>query len=193
MRHDKDAVEQAAREGSRRTGEALSQLLGEQVDARNLEIHYVEQANAAILLSLDVRHDQAALGRMEISGEISGRAFVAISERSMTELLRVFNTEYEAGAALDELGLSMLREVANITASSYLNALADAWGIMAVPSVVDLEIGALGLSGELEEAARRQGPAFVVRCDLETPSGRFDVSLVLLVDPASVIPSVTNS
>lgn len=182
-----EVLERAAMDGSRRAGDALSTMLGRAVQVQHLETRYIESASGAILMSLEVQHDQAAIGRIEVSGsDVRGRAFVVMSNRAISELLATYEIEHEPQGELGDMALSMLREVSNITASSYLNALADAWKIELNPSPVTLELAATGLSDELEAAAQRQGPALVFRCEFVAEQGACELSLVMLVSSSDV-------
>ncbi|MBC7643482.1 MAG: chemotaxis protein CheC [Thermoleophilia bacterium] len=190
-----ELIEIAARTGCERAGSALGMMLGRDVIARHLDVTYVASASGAILASLDVRHDHAAIGRLAVtSSEAVGSAFVVMSSRPITELMTAF--EIEDGTLDDpgEIGTSMLCEVSNITASSYLNALADAWNIELIPGTPQLELAAGGLSSDMEKASQRQGPAIVFRSEFRAASeaadngtdGLFELSLVMLVDTAGV-------
>jgi len=156
---------------------------------------YLESASGAILASLDVRHDHAAIGRLDVAGpEVVGSAFVVMSSRSVTELLTAFEIDNATLENPGEIGTSMLCEVSNITASSYLNALADAWDIELVTGPPTLELAARGLSPEMEESSQRQGPALVFRSEFRAAAadddhgsdGIFELSLIMLVDTAGV-------
>lgn len=73
----------------------------------------------------------------------------------------------------------MLREVSNITAASYINALADGWELELSPSTVTLDLAVDGMSRGLEEASHKQGPAIVFRCAFLDENRKPQLSLVL--------------
>ena len=183
-----ELIEVAARTGCERAGGALGMMLGRDVCARHIDVTFVESASGAILASLDVRHDQAAIGHLDVaSNGVVGSAFVVMGSRTIRELMQAFEIETASADDPGEIGTSMLCEVSNITASSYLNALADAWNIELVLGPPTLEMAATGLSTELSASAQRQGPALVFRSEFDTGAdGMFELSLVMLVDTSGV-------
>lgn len=176
-----------ARDGARRAENALTVLLGRPVKVEEIDTQFVTDASAAILLSLEVTHDHAAVGRLEVAGKVEGTAFVVISQRSIDQLYETFGLSVELkDHQHDEMGRSMLREVSNIAAASYINALADGWGLELSPSTVTLDLAVDGMSRGLEEASRKQGPAIVFRCAFLDEDRRPQLSLVLLLGSAEV-------
>lgn len=184
---------QVAQDAARRSEVALTTLLGREIKVVDLETRYVPSASAAILMSLEVTHDHAAVGRLAITGKVDGTAFVVIAQRSIDALASAFDLDTtERSDESREMLRSMLREVSNIAASSYINAFADAWGLDLSPSTVSLDLAAEGITAELERASRAQGPAIVFRCAFLDHERRPQLSLVLLLGSTEVFAQVTN-
>lgn len=178
-----EKINDAAIDGAERAGRALTTLLGRPFTVEHVDSTYVPSANGAILLSMDVQHDQAAIGQMSITGAVNGCAFVVMSQNSMDEMFNRFDVSH---ATAPEMSDSLLREVSNITASSYINALADCLSIEMSPSPVEMNYPNSGLSQSLTDAARRDWPAIVFHCTFASDQGSYAMSLVMLMNSDNI-------
>ncbi len=130
------ALLEMANIGSSHAATALSQMLGKPV-----EIGYAE----AFLATLAEAADKvgAAAGPSAVVdtpvADDGGKVLLLFPDGAGERLCELFGTSLD-----DEMGRSALREVGNILASSYLNAIVQMTGIALEPEPPTIEVGLLG-------------------------------------------------
>jgi len=130
------ALEELSRAGMGRAIMALSELMGERVSLTSA-VHLLSPSDALHLLGR--QHGLTAGVFVRIAKGVEGGILVLLPEGSLLTLLRLLAEKQVArGDTLTEEDRSVLREVGNILASSYLSALSDRLGRILLPSPPEL-------------------------------------------------------
>lgn len=197
--NDKTAefFDKAAMEGIQRAGEALTGLFGRSVEAKHLGTEIVESVNKTDIVQDKPTDTHAAVGFLAIAGEeeIAGHGFVMLSQKSIDDLMGGFGLEPEADGSLGEMGESMLREFANITASSYLNAISDAIGKSLEPTPVTLNMVGSEEEAKMESYVMGDHPGIIFRCECVGESNVSEVAMLFVLgssDISRLIPAGGN-
>jgi chemotaxis protein CheC len=144
-----DAMREVANIGAGHAATALSQMTNRtiMISVPRVKVKPLEDACDMVGAPDDV----VAAVLMHMMGDLTGRAMVLFPETA-ARVLCDFLLRREPGTtkAFGEMEQSGLKEVGNILASAYLNALSDFMGMMLVPSVPSLVID---LSGAVLTAA----------------------------------------
>jgi chemotaxis protein CheC len=163
------ALFEIANIGSGHAATALSTLLG-----RPVEVHYAEALVSTLAEAADrigSAASQSALVDTPIADD-GGKVLLIFPDGAGEDLCRLLGTTID-----DEMGLSALREVGNILASSYLNALVEMTGLDLVPEPPTVEVDVLGTLVEqsINAAARPDDPAVLMRScmTVESSDSRF--------------------
>ncbi len=163
------ALLEIANIGSGHAATALSQLLGKQV-----EIHYAEAFLATLAEAADRIGSQAsnsALIDTPVAGD-DGKVLLLFPDGSADELCSLLGVSID-----EEIGLSALREVGNILASSYLNAIVEMTGLELEPEPPTIEVDVLGslVERSLTGGANPHDPTVLMRSvmTVETTNARF--------------------
>lgn len=130
------ALEDLSWVGMGRAAMALSELMGERVSLTTA-VHLLSPSDALHLL--EGQHGLTAGVFVRIAKGVEGGILVLLPEESLLTLLRLLvEKKVVRGDALAEEDRSVLREVGNILASSYLSALGDRLGRILLPSPPEL-------------------------------------------------------
>jgi chemotaxis protein CheC len=153
----RSALIEIANIGSGNAATALSQMLG-----RPVEVHYAE----ALLATLAEAADRAgaaagtsAVVDTPLAGD-GGKVLLLFPDESGDRLCELLGTSLK-----DEMGRSALREVGNILASSYLNAIVEMTGMPLEPEPPSIEIDLLGslVARSLDGVAQPTDPTVLMR------------------------------
>ena len=186
--------DKAAIEGIQRAGDALTGLFGRTVEAKHLGTEIVESVGSTELVQEKPTDTHAAVGFLAIAGaeEIAGHGFVMLSQKSIDDLMGGFGLEPEPDGSLGEMGESMLREFANITASSYLNAISDAIGKSLEPTPVSLNLIGSAEEAKMESYVMGDHPGIIFRCECVGESNVSEVAMLIVLgssDITALIPA----
>jgi chemotaxis protein CheY-P-specific phosphatase CheC len=167
--------------GAERARAALETLLGREIRITGTDARIVDAAEAALAAAED-----GTIGRLSISGAVDGNAFVVFPKSSVEDLEATFGLDGDSDDAK-----SMLGEVANIVASSYISELGDAWQTPLDPSTVALDSGVEEVGAFLQQAsASPETQVVVLGCRFTDDAGSYEVSILLVLAHASVVQMV---
>jgi chemotaxis protein CheC len=133
----RSALLEIANIGSGNAATALSQLLGKPV-----EITYAEALLATLAEAADKIGAAAATSAVvdtPVADDGGGKVLLLFPDGAGEQLCELFGTRLD-----DEMGRSALREVGNILASSYLNAVVEMTGMALAPQPPTIEVDLLG-------------------------------------------------
>jgi chemotaxis protein CheC len=169
------ALIEVANIGSGHAATALSTLLG-----RPVEVHYAEALVSTLAEAADrigSAASQSALVDTPIADD-GGKVLLIFPDGAGEDLCRLLGTTID-----DELGLSALREVGNILASSYLNALVEMTGLDLEPDPPTIEVDVLGslIEHSIDASSRPDDPAVLMRSCMTVESS--DARFVFLFVP----------
>ena len=138
-----DAMREVANIGAGHAATALSQMTNRtiMINVPRVKIKPLEDAGDM----LGPPDQVVASVLMHMMGDLTGRAMLLFPEPAALVLCDyLFRRERGTTTAFGEMEQSSLKEVGNILASAYLNALSDFMGMMLVPSVPSLVIDLSG-------------------------------------------------
>jgi chemotaxis protein CheC len=138
-----DAMREVANIGAGHAATALSQMTNRtiMITVPRVKIKPLEDAGDM----LGPPDQVVASVLMHMMGDLTGRAMLLFPEPAAMVLCDyLFRRERGTTTAFGEMEQSSLKEVGNILASAYLNALSDFMGMMLVPSVPSLVIDLSG-------------------------------------------------
>jgi chemotaxis protein CheC len=138
-----DAMREVANIGAGHAATALSQMTNRtiMITVPRVKIRPLEDAGDI----LGPPDQVVASVLMHMMGDLTGRAMLLFPEPAALILCDyLFRRERGTTTAFGEMEQSSLKEVGNILASAYLNALSDFMGMMLVPSVPSLVIDLSG-------------------------------------------------
>ncbi len=129
-----DGLKESANIGGGHAATALSQMLGKKVGVEVPKIEILPIEKTSELLGKDVGVILAALTKF--FGDVTGRTLIVMGDDDAKTLVKILlNKEMTEDIEIDDMGISSLKEVANILCSSYLNATSEFLGLMLLPSV----------------------------------------------------------
>ncbi|MBI3990142.1 MAG: chemotaxis protein CheC [candidate division NC10 bacterium] len=129
-------LEELSGAGMGRAAMALSELMHERISLTS-EVHLFSPSE--VLRLLDGQQGLKAGVFVRILKGVEGGILVLLPEESLLALIRLLaGKRVDRSAALTEEDCSVLREVGNILASSYLSALSDCLGLILLPSPPEL-------------------------------------------------------
>ena len=170
----RSALLEIANIGSGNAATALSQLLGKPV-----EIGYAEALLATLAEAAD-KIGAAASPSAVVDTPVAndgGKVLLLFPDGAGEQLCELFGTRLD-----DEMGRSALREVGNILASSYLNAVVEMTGMTLEPQPPTIEVDLLGsLVQRSLQGARAQDPTVLMRSVMTVESS--DASFAFLFVP----------
>jgi len=165
----RSALIEIANIGSGNAATALSQLLGRPVDIRYAEAVLATLAEAADRVGAAA--ERSAMVDTPVAGD-GGKVILVFPDEAAGELCSLLGTSLD-----DELGRSALREIGNILASSYLNAIVQMTGLSLEPEPPEVEIDVLGslVERRLSDGAKPDDPAVLMRSvmTVESSNARF--------------------
>ena len=128
-----DALKEISNIGMGHAATALSQLIGETILLRVPRVEVTDLAQVPEVLG---GAEQVVVGiTLQILGDARGNILLIFPRESAHYLLSTLLGKQEKGLVMHELGVSALKEVANILASAYLNALGSLLKMTLIPSV----------------------------------------------------------
>lgn len=170
-----------ARHGAEHVREALTTLLQRDMSVVRSSATSIElDDDRDELLGADTFADGSAnLGRLAIDGPPSGAAWVGFTDHSVQQIAGIFGLE----DASSEDSRSMLAEVANIVAGSYLTVLGDTWGVELNPTPADLDSTLADMHAELDalEGDPSGSRLIALGCEFSDDDGHYDMSVLLLL------------
>jgi chemotaxis protein CheC len=128
-----DELKQISNIGMGNAATALSQLLGERIMLQVPQVRITDLAD--IPASLGGAEKAVAGVTVQIFGDLRGSILLIFPQQSAQDLLRRLLHSRESELVRTEMGLSTLREIGNILASAYLNALGKLLNMALIPSV----------------------------------------------------------
>ncbi|MCK4321409.1 chemotaxis protein CheC [candidate division WOR-3 bacterium] len=129
-----DGIKESANIGSGHAATALSQMLGKKVSVEVPKIEIIPIEKTPELLGRDAGIIVASLTKF--FGDVTGRTLIVMSDDNAKTLVKILlNKEMSRDVVIDDMGISSLKEVANILCSSYLNAISEFLGLLLLPSV----------------------------------------------------------
>jgi chemotaxis protein CheC len=138
-----DAMREVANIGAGHAATALSQMTNRTIMITVPRVKIKPLEDAADILGPPDQVVASVL--MHMMGDLTGRAMLLFPEPAALILCDyLFRRERGTTTAFGEMEQSSLKEVGNILASAYLNALSDFMGMMLVPSVPSLVIDLSG-------------------------------------------------
>jgi len=128
-----DALKEISNIGMGHAATALSQLIGETV---YLHVPRVTVTDIAEVPDLLGGAERVVVGiTLQILGDARGNILLVFPEESARRLLATLLRREQEALLLDDVGVSTLKEVGNILASAYLNALGSLLRMTLIPSV----------------------------------------------------------
>ena len=165
----RSALLEIANIGSGHAATALSQLLGKTVEIRFAEAFLATLAEAADRIGGQAL--PSALVDTPVAGD-DGRVLLLFPDGGADELCELLGTSID-----DDMGRSALREVGNILASSYLNAIVEMTGLQLEPEPPTVEVDVLGslVERSLEGTSNPHDPTVLMRSvmTVETTDAKF--------------------
>lgn len=171
---ERSALLEVANIGAGHAATALSTLLG-----KPIEIHYTEALLASLAEAAD-RAGAAANTSAVVDTPVKdegGRVLLLFPEGSAEELCSLL------GSSLgEELGQSTLREVGNILATSYLNAVVEMTGLDLEPEPPRFEVDVLGslMERSLAGSAQPSDPTILMRSQLVVEASNASFSFLFV-------------
>ena len=172
----RSALLEIANIGSGNAATALSQLLGKPV-----EITYAEALLATLAEAADKIGAAAAPSAVVDTpvADDGGKVLLLFPDGAGEQLCELFGTRLD-----DEMGRSALREVGNILASSYLNAVVEMTGMELAPRPPTIEVDLLGpLVSRSLAGIRADDPTVLMRSVMTVEAS--DSSFAFLFVPSS--------
>lgn len=182
-----DALREVSNIGVAHAATALSQLIGRSI---SLSVPKVLLTDIAKVPEVFGGAEKLVVGiYLQMLGDARGNILIVLPRDSALKLLsRLLPREKSEGTLLTELEISALKEVGNILASAYLNALGSLMGKTLIPSVpvlsfdmagavIDYALIALGEVGDL---------ALMVETDFFGEEEKINGQFFLLPDPESL-------
>lgn len=170
----RSALLEIANIGSGNAATALSQLLGKPV-----EISYAEALLATLAEAADkigAAASPSAVVDTPVADE-GGKVLLLFPDGAGEQLCELFGTSLD-----DEMGRSALREVGNILASSYLNAVVEMTGMTLAPQPPTIEVDLLGsLVSRSLAGSRAEDPTVLMRSVMTVETS--DASFAFLFVP----------
>jgi chemotaxis protein CheC len=128
-----DALQEISNIGMGHAATALSQLTGDRVELRVPRVTVTDIAEVPELLG---GAEQLVVGvTLRILGDARGNILLIFPQESARQLLARLLGAAAGGEELDEIAVSTLKEVGNILASAYLNALGSLLHLTMIPSI----------------------------------------------------------
>jgi chemotaxis protein CheC len=128
-----DALKEISNIGMGHAATALSQLIGETVRLRVPQVSVTDIAQVPELLG---GSERVVVGiTLQVLGDARGNILLILPEKSACQLLARLLGREETDLELNEISGSTLKEVGNILASAYLNALGSLLHMTLIPSI----------------------------------------------------------
>lgn len=174
------ALEEVVPEACRRAGASLSEFAQDPVEVLESAIQEVPWSDLVRLVEPDAE-DELVAAVLEVQGDDNGAVSLMLTRVSAENLAGLMMGQDEPWP-LDEMARSALAEVGNITATAFLNVVADAFGVRLLPSTPRvLDASAARILDQLVPPAVRDGQrALVVRTAFRMGRRSIDGYLLLI-------------
>ncbi|QSV46441.1 chemotaxis protein CheC [Geobacter benzoatilyticus] len=182
-----DALREVSNIGVAHAATALSQLIGRGI---SLTVPKVLLTDISKVPEFFGGAEQIVVGiYLQMLGDARGNILIVLPRDSALKLLsKLLPRDKSEGALLTELEMSALKEVGNILASAYLNALGTLMGKTLIPSVPVLSFDMAGavIDYALIELGKVGDLALVVETDFFGEEEKINGQFFLLPDPESL-------
>jgi len=182
-----DLLKESSYLGMGHATSALSQLLGHPLSLTvpRVSILPLEEIPGHI-----GRKEEVVAGLyIKVRGNARGNILILLPRRSVTSIIRMLTGKQTGqGLGLSEEERSVLREVANILASSYLTALSKQLEVHLIPSIPGLAFDMAGavIDYLLIELAKAGGEAMIIETDFMSLENEISGRLFLFLDSMSM-------
>lgn len=129
-------LESCSREALLNSAAALSQMTGEIIDVGNPYVEVIRGNRISNLI--DKNSDRMSLIGLNIYGRIEGDIYLMLLDDHKDKLIKKVASKNLNGNMSEDLGNSILGEVGNIVAVSYINILGKTFDTVLLPSVPSL-------------------------------------------------------
>lgn len=182
-----DALREVSNIGVAHAATALSQLIGRGI---SLTVPKVLLTDISKVPEFFGGAEKIVVGiYLQMLGDARGNILIVLPRDSALKLLsRLLPRDKSEGALLTELEMSALKEVGNILASAYLNALGTLMGKTLIPSVPVLSFDMAGavIDYALIELGKVGDLALMVETDFFGEEEKINGQFFLLPDPESL-------
>ncbi len=182
-----DALREIGKVGMGHAATALSQITGKPV---NLNVPRVMVLDTARMREFLAGAERMVAGiHLRMLGNAQGNILMVFPLENATKMLATLVPRKTAGGeALTELELSALKEVGNILASAYLNALGELLRMTLIPSVPVMSIDTAGAVVEhaLAEFGEAGGKTLLIDTEFFSSDERVNSQFFLLPNPSSL-------
>lgn len=188
-----DALREISNVGMGHAATALSQLTGKTVYLNVPRVMVLETAAIAEFLGGAERLVVGIYLRM--LGNAQGNILMVFPQENAGRLLeKLLPAQTSGGDSLTELELSALKEVGNILASAYLNALGEMLGMTLIPSVPVLSIDTVEtvVDHALAEFGEVSGMTLLLDTEFFSSDERVNSKFFLLPAPSSLEAILTT-
>ncbi|MBW6510834.1 MAG: chemotaxis protein CheC [Desulfuromonadaceae bacterium] len=128
-----DALKEVSNIGMGHAATAMSQLIGQTI---YLKVPHVTVTDISAVPEILGGPERLVVGiSLQILGGARGDILLVFPTDSVNRLLTILLGDAHRGSELDDIATSTLKEVGNILASAYLNALGSVLGLTLIPSV----------------------------------------------------------
>jgi chemotaxis protein CheC len=184
-----DALKEISNIGMGHAATALSQLIGERIMLRVPQLRIAEIAE--IPACLGGAENIVAGVSVQILGDARGSILLVFPQQSAEDLLGRLLHSHDSDLLRTEMGISTIKEIGNILASAYLNALARLLNMALIPSVPLLAHDMAGavVDTVLIELSQNGDLALLVETEFngeERGTDSIRGQFLLLPDPASL-------
>ena len=194
-RADLSRFQEISEAGARNAATALSQMIGRPV---HLDVPWAKPVPLEDVPEIagGARRVVCALS-LKVYGGARGNLLLLFGEEQVPRLLDLLlpggaDGRGASSAALSDLDRSALREVANILAAAYLNAVSHLLGVSLLPSIPGLAFDMAGAVTDflLIEQAPVSDTALVLASEIREPRSGLRGEFFFLPDPKSLPPPV---
>jgi chemotaxis protein CheC len=182
-----DALREIGNVGMGHAATALSQLTGKTIHLEVPQVRLTDTDNMAGLLGEAKR---PAVGiHLRMLGAAQGYILMVFPRENAYRILeKLLPTKLSGDGSLSDLELSALKEVGNILASAYLNALGELLRMTLIPSVPILEVDSTEkiIDSVLTEFGVAGGTALMLDAEFFSRDERISSQIFLLPAPSSL-------
>ncbi len=172
---------------------ALSKLVKMSISPREHRILGLDDAEVRAFLK-EAR--LAAIGiNLRIMGDVEGDILIVFTRENAAQLVdSLLSQDRSAGAVFSEMEISALKEVGNILASAYLNALGERLKMTLIPSVPELALDTGGGAADLfpAEPGKPGDPALMIETEFSEDGDSFKGHFLLLPDRGTLDAMLRN-
>ena len=185
----RDGLREVATIGAGHAATALSQLTDRRIMISVPQVRRIQYAEVPEMLA--VFGDHVAVVIMRMLGDLTGRSLLVFGEQDAVRLCDlILRRESGPARAMGEMEQSGLKEVGNIVCSAYLTALSNFMGMMLLPSVPTLTMGATAIAVASAVDPMEEGGDMVFCVDTSFRAEGSDAPLtgafLLMPDQASI-------